>query len=102
MAFRSGEELLEGKELAAIDERVTREQPHLGEAVKNNAVGFAVSTAARIARVVSPSSISDGWKTEASVSPARLAAEPVRSQTSSAPAPSRANCRCSPGPQATP
>src|SRR5689334_2972699 len=44
--------------------------------------GLTFSTAVKMAWVVSPSSVSDGWNTDASVSPARLTADLVRSHTS--------------------
>ena len=66
------EELLEGEELAAVAQRVAGQEPQLGQAVEDDVPGLARSTSARICRVVSPSSISDGWKTDDSDSPARL------------------------------
>ena len=61
MHCAADEELLERQDLAAVAERVLREQPHLGKRVEDDRVGLDPLDLVQHALVVSPSSTSDGW-----------------------------------------
>ena len=51
--------MLERQDLPAVAQRTLRQQPDLGQAVEDDAVGLERSTASKICFVVSPSSRSD-------------------------------------------